>query len=149
MLKTLFFKFIDIVLFCSKKNFYIVQRYPFTDGKDEYINYVYNGKTYTYVGSDFPPKIQSGFVPCIKHAHSSEGTDITSVVKKHAGPKHDFYGCAPDPSSIIGTRFLPKIGWDINYGRVTFKIEPVLKKGPSRPIYVTDIFNRTRVLEKT
>lgn len=149
MIKYIFFKLVDFLYLFSKKDFHIVQKYKYTDG-NVYIEYIYNNKSYVYTGdeSKFPPSIKQGFVPCIKNAKDDNGSDITDYVKKCAGPKHDFYGHEPRPQLLLG-KFIAGLQWNINYGKISFQIVPVLKPADDGKIILTNIFNQTRVLEKT
>lgn len=156
MLKALLFKFINVLLFFSKKNFYVISKYKFVDDEETvHITYIYNNKQYVYIGpeSSFPPPINPGFVPCIISAYTmNEGRNVTDIVKRCAGPKNDFYGLPPpDPKYIIGTRFVPRFRFDISYDKISFHLKPIVypSKKDDECIVVKNIFNQISVLGKT
>lgn len=152
MLKALFFKFVDVLLFFSKKNFHVLSKYEFEseDGM-VHIRYIYNNKQYVYIGPEknFPPTIKPGFVPCIISAHTVTGDDVTDIVKQCAGPKNEL-NAGFESRYIIGTRYVPRIIWDINYGKVSFSLKPIIKPADTnKNIIIKNVFNQISVLGKT
>ena len=148
MIKYLFFKLVDLLFIFSKKNFQILQKYTCTDG-NVYIVYAYNSKRYIYIGAEtgFPPPIKPGFNPCIIEATTDDGKDVTELVKKCAGPKHDFYG-VPNVGIMLG-KFTMKLMTAFEYGRVRLTLVPVIRPVVEKTISVKNIFNQTRELGRT
>ena len=146
MIKFIFFKLVNLLLYFQPVNFKIIHQARFTTG-EQYTMYTYNNRIYIHIGNSFPPSIKSGFTPSIKSAHI-DGMDITDYIKKCAGPKHDFYGSHPDPS-LLNYRLKPKITVNFISWKISFHVEFLLERGPVKPIVIENIFNQQLVLGKT
>lgn len=134
MIKELFFKLVDVIIFFKPDDMTTKQRFMYTDG-NECIEYFYGSKVYRTLGTpSLPP---SGFFLPIKEA-VCDGKNITDLFKIYAGPKCNH---VPDTGYIFKRRkpkFTVKIG-----PKLSFKFEIVYEKGPSKTIHVKNILNQT------
>lgn len=145
MIKCIFFKLVNLLLYFQSENFKIIRQLRFTTG-ELYTVYSYNNRVYIHIGHSFPPTIKSGFVPSIKSAHI-DGMDVTDYIKKCAGPKQDFYGVPPDPS-LLNYRLKPVFSFSFNEFKFSFKFEFLLERGPDDDMTIENIFNQKLVLGK-
>jgi hypothetical protein len=83
MFRLLIFKLLDLWRFLKCENWHIIETDQFTDGT-KITSYVYNGRLYTYIGDDFPPRTTSFSLP-IRSAHVGN-KNITKLVKRFMGP---------------------------------------------------------------
>ncbi len=146
MIRFIFFKLVNILLYFQPANFKIIRQARFDTG-ELYTMYVYNGRIYIHIGHSFPPSIKPGFTPSIKSAHI-DGVDTTDYIKKCAGPKQDFYGDTPD-SGLINYRLKPHLSFNIGARGLSIQLDFLLKRGPVKPIVIENIFNQKLVLGKT
>lgn len=138
MLRFLIFKLLDIVRLFKPNNWKVIKRDFYTDGTP-YIEYYYNGSRYTHVGPDFPP-VHKGMKLPIQEA-KYESQDITSLVKKFAGP----LSTDEPPCEYILYKNVWVIRVNLSFNSLSVKIKQVREPQKNKEILIRRLFGHWSV----
>ena len=142
MINWFFFRLVDFMHMIRPKDWTQVKVFTYcgnvlTESKasgTKLINYIYNGRLYSYIGDKLPTSLARGFFLPIKSA-TWNGKDVTGIVKQYAGPRQDFFGKMPETSKMFyqikKRRWVPHLSWSLRKGLslkfewlVEYTIEP-------------------------
>lgn len=124
----------------KKKNWHILEQGHYTDGK-KYTLYVYNGKVYTHVGEDFPPRRVSFSLPIRKAL--LDGKDVTNLIKRFSGP----LGTDIPLSGYIFYKKRFKLCFEVEGFRFRIFLKQMYEKGSDRKIEVQNILGHWSTLD--
>jgi hypothetical protein len=137
MIKDLFFKLIEVVLFFKPKNLDVLSREDYLDGT-VCTEYYYGTRSYKCIGIPVSPP--SGFFLPVKEA-THDGKDITELFKEYAGPKCNH---VPDTGYIF-YRMKPHFNITLKRGGISFGFTLKKCKGESNTVIVKNILNQVSV----
>ncbi len=138
MFRLLIFKLLDMWRYLKCDNWYVVEIGEYTD-KTPFTTYVYNGKLYTHVGEDFPPRSVSFSLP-IRSAYAGK-KNVTKIVKKFTGP----VGNQLPSTGYMFPRKRFKFFCSFHKYRLSLGVKQVFEKGEDIPIDVCNILGHWSV----
>jgi hypothetical protein len=138
MLRLLIFKLLDVWRFLKCNNWHIVETSEFTDGT-KITTYVYNGRLYTHIGDEFPPRKTTFSLP-IHSAHVGK-KNVTKLVKRFMGPVG---GQLPESGYMFPKKRF-KFFCSFRKYRLSIGIKQIYEKGDDIQIHVCNILGHWSV----